>query len=214
MRRHLFWILEVFLWLLILVSVSSVFIITKHQNQKINSYQIFLPDVDGLIKGSPVKYMGIQIGYVNQINIVDDKVFINFVITDKTIKLPSGVVATVEFYGLGGSKSLEIYPPKENNQKPLKMIVEQPPKRIGDSLSLLNHMYGQIVDITYSVSDFMDELDVIKQSNNNVTKSKYRFAGDFLDVVNDWFDNSQKTVDNLNKKLNKGGVNGRNGIKN
>ncbi len=200
MKRHVIWIIEVLIWLLILASVSSIFIITKYNEKKMHTYQIFLPDVDGLIKGSPVKYMGIQIGYVNQVNIVEDKVFLNFVVTEKNIKLPHGVIATVEFLGLGGSKSLELYPPLKGETSK-KLIVEQPPKRIGDSLDLLYKMFMQIGEITYSISHFMGELEVIKPQAEQIEKNNYKFAEKLFDVTNSWFDNSQKRVDNLNKKI-------------
>lgn len=205
MKRHVIWIIEVLIWLLILTSISSIFIISKYNEKKMNTYQLFLPDVDGLIKGSPVKYMGIQIGYVNQINIVGDKVFLNFVITEKNIKLPHGVIATVEFLGLGGSKSLELYPPKENETSK-KLIIEQPPKRIGDSLDLLYKMFMEIGEITYSISHFMKELEVINPQATEIKRNNYKFAEKLLEVSDFWFDNSRKRLDNLNKSLNDEGV--------
>ena len=115
MRRHVFWIVELFIWLLILFLVSGGLMLAKYNYKKqFNTYQIFLPDVDGLINGSPVKIMGIQVGYVNQLDIVGEDVYVKFIITEKDVKIPSGSVATVEFSGLGGSKSLELYPPKNN----------------------------------------------------------------------------------------------------
>lgn len=206
MRRHLIWILEVFVWLLILCSISGAFLFHNYTENKARTYQIFLPDVDGIIKGSPVKYMGIQIGYINQVNIVDDKVYMTFIVTDRNVRLPKGVIATVEFYGLGGSKSLEIYPPEKPADKTTNLIVVEPPKRIGDSLSLLDEMFGQIAEITYSISNFMDKVDIIKPSAES---ENHRFADNVLRTSNEWFDNSQKRLDNLDKKLRIGGANGR-----
>ena len=72
-----------------------------------------MPDVDGLIVGSPVRAMGIEVGHVTKIKPVKDEVFIKFIITDKDVKLPQGTVVTVEFRGMAGSKSLELYLPDE-----------------------------------------------------------------------------------------------------
>ena len=55
--------LEVLIWIIIL---SIVLLGVKHYNFKkhneLKRYQIFLPDVDGLISGSSVRMMGVQIG--------------------------------------------------------------------------------------------------------------------------------------------------------
>ena len=74
-----------------------------------------MEDVDGLIVGSPVKFLGVQIGHVMKIQIITTDVYIKFVVTQKDLNLPEGSIATVEASGLGGSKSLEIYPPEKDN---------------------------------------------------------------------------------------------------
>ncbi len=123
-----------FIWLAILFLIASTIILgIFHYRKSFNTYQIFLSDVDGLINGSPVKLMGIQVGYVNQIDIVGEDVYVKFIITTPKVKLPYGSVATVEFSGLGGSKSLELYPPKQKTAAASKFIVVQRPKRIHDS---------------------------------------------------------------------------------
>ena len=149
MKRHFFWIVELFVWLLILFLVSGTIMLVKYNYKKdFNTYQVFLPDIDGLIDGSPVRYMGIQIGYVSQVNIVGEDVYVKFVITQKNLKIPKGSVTTVEFTGLGGSKSLEIYPPKTPDKLLSdKKLIPQPPKRIHESLGLLSDMFDKMMKI-------------------------------------------------------------------
>ncbi len=165
-----------------------------------NTYQIFLPDVDGLISGSPVRYMGIQVGYINQIDIVGADVYVKFIITDKNVKIPSSSVATVEFYGLGGSKSLEIYPPSVKKPESAKLIISQSPKRIHDSLGLLNQMYDNVVEITYTASHFMKEVGIIKKENDN--GKKFQSAEQVLDFSNNWLDEVQVQQKKISKKIN------------
>lgn len=204
MKKHVFWVAEVFIWVLILFAVSGVLMLTKYNHNKfLNTYQIFLPDVDGLINGSPVRLMGIQIGYVNQLSIVGDNVYVRFVVTEPNVKLPHGVIATVEFSGLGGSKSLELYTPTKNTPKSDKLIIAQSPKRIHDSLGLLNDMFNKLMGLTYSVSHFMDEMGVIKKSSPEQIKS----ADGFIETSNDWLDKMQKQSDNFNNKIQK--INGK-----
>ena len=204
MKRHLLWIAELFIWLLILFSVSGVIMLTKYNYKKnFNTYQVFLPDVDGLINGSPVKLMGIQIGYINQINIVGEDVYVKFIITEADVKIPSGSRATVEFSGLGGSKSLELYPPTSSKSTYGKLLIPQSPKRIHDSMGLLNDMFDNVIDLTYDVSHFMNQVGIIK---NNATAGSSDSAGsvnEFLDYSNNWLDNAQKNIDKFSTKLNK-----------
>ena len=232
MKRRLLWFIELFVWLLILFSVSSLIIFAKVNYKKsFNTYQIFLPDVDGLIIGSPVKFMGIQIGYINQLDIVGEDTYVNFIITDADVKIPRGSTATVEFSGLGGSKSLELYPPSSEEKEYSKFIIPQPPKRIHDSLGLLNDMFESAVDIAYDISHFMDKLGMLKSEQGTGNREQEKVNGkwkmengkeenhstiqpfnrstkqtpinELLKKYNDWLDKAQKQCDKFNKKFKK-----------
>ena len=109
---------EALIWFCILcVVVFSIraYNIKNYKAEK--QYQIFISDVDGLIIGSPVKYMGVQVGYVSYIKLLTNEVYVKFLITNKDVSLPKGVVANVEFNGMGGTKSLELYPPTPQDLK-------------------------------------------------------------------------------------------------
>lgn len=213
MKRRLLWIIEVFIWLLILFLVSSTIIFAKYNYKKnFNTYQIFLHDVDGLIVGSPVKLMGIQIGYVNQLDIVGEDIYVKFIITETDVKIPYGSTATVEFSGLGGSKSLELYPPSSNYKECCKIIVPQPPKRIHDSLGLLSNMFDSVMNIEYDISNFMEKMGIVGKKkltdkgsiNKNQEKGKIESkvsCGDFLSNCNCWLDKLQKRCDKFNEKV-------------
>ena len=123
------WI-EFVIWLVIVAIL--VFGIRYHHYQaqkQYKNYQIFMEDVDGLIVGSPVKFLGVQIGHVKKIQIISSDVYIKFIITQKDLILPTGSIATVEASGLGGSKSLEIYPPNKDNPTD-RIIVTKDPTRL------------------------------------------------------------------------------------
>lgn len=203
MKKHLFWIIELFIWLLILVLISTGIIIAKYNYKKnFNTYQIFLPDVDGLINGSPVKLMGIQIGYVNQLDIVGEDVYVRFVVTNPDVKIPHGSIATVEFSGLGGSKSLELYPP-EPGQHSSRFIITHSPKRIHESLGLLNDMFEKIADITYDVSRFMDKMGIIEKEKTDNKVKQVTSANEIFKLSNCWLDKAQKQCDKFNNRLEK-----------
>ncbi|MCQ2789464.1 MAG: MlaD family protein [bacterium] len=198
MRRHLFWIFEVFFWLLVLVAISGVFMFCEYQYKKrVNSYQVFLPDVDGLIKGSPVRMLGINIGYISQIHIVNDEVYVKFLVTKPNVKLPKGSVVTVEFSGLGGSKSLEVYEPNYLSKSDSHYIVVQSPKRISQSFGLLDEMFKEFGEITYTISNFMSKLGFIhSNSKTNFTETSIE---NILDLSNKWLDKKCSKI-NLTKE--------------
>ena len=130
------WI-EFVIWFFILcLVVVGIKIHRYHSEKELVTYQIFMQDVDGLIVGSPVKFMGVPIGYIDKVKIVANDVYLKLIITEKDVELPKGSIATVEFNGLGGSKSLEIYPPTKESAASGKIIVVQSPKRLHDSLGL------------------------------------------------------------------------------
>lgn len=151
---------EFVIWLIIVAVSVLGFRYYKYQNQKqFKSYQIFMEDVDGLIVGSPVKFLGVQIGYVKKIQIVASSVYIKFVITQKGLVLPVGAIATVEASGLGGSKALEIYPPQKGAYHD-KIIVTKDPTRLGKVMSLFNDIFKEMDAIFGTLDHASNQFDL------------------------------------------------------
>lgn len=151
---------EALIWVIIISLV--IFGIRYHNYQKtkgLKTYQIFLQDVDGLIVGSPVRMLGVAIGYIEQVKIVGDTVYVKFVLNDKNMSIPKGSIATVEFNGLGGSKSLEIYPPTEQSLATNKLIVTQRPMRLNDSIGLIDDMFDKLTSMIIRGSHFATEIN-------------------------------------------------------
>lgn len=132
MKKHTLWLTEFLVWMLVLFCTLFIGIYTYSVYVKKNyTYYAFFNDVDGLIKGSPVKMLGYQIGYVSGISLInDDDVFVSFVITDRDINMPDSMVATVEFTGMGGSKSLELTPVSSKEKKNIISVTQ--PRRVQD----------------------------------------------------------------------------------
>ena len=111
MKIKYIWLIEIVIWLLIISGGLLLFIYkTTIKESAANTYYIFFDDVDGLVRGSPVRLMGINIGYVRDIKIFDNKVFVSMLVTKDDVTIPKRAAATIEFYGLGGSTSLELNP--------------------------------------------------------------------------------------------------------
>lgn len=160
---HRYILIEFVIWFFILcVVVAGIKIHHYHKEKDLVTYQIFMPDVDGLIVGSPVKFMGVPVGYIEKIKIVSNDVYLKIVITAEDVELPKGSIATVEFNGMGGSKSLEIYPPTDESIAENKLIVVQSPKRLHDSLGLLNDMFDKIGSISTKLSFFAKETGAVE----------------------------------------------------
>lgn len=144
---------EFIIWLIIIAITIFAFRYHSYQNQKqYKNYQIFMEDVDGLIVGSPVKFLGVQIGYVKKIQVISSEVYIKFSITQKGLTLPLGCIATVEGSGLGGSKALEIYPPQKGTCTD-KIIVSKPPTRLGKVMTLFDDIFREM-DSIFSTLDY------------------------------------------------------------
>lgn len=174
---------EFVIWLIIIAVAVLGFRYYKYQNQKqYKSYQIFMEDVDGLIVGSPVKFLGVQIGYVKKIQIISSSVYIKFVITQKGLVLPVGALATVEASGLGGSKALEIYPPQKGVYHD-KIIITKDPTRLGKVMSLFNDIFKEMDAIFGTLGHASNQFDLEHGIPENVvnpadaTEQLIRFDG-------------------------------------
>lgn len=178
MKKKYIWLFEIIIWLLIL-TVSLFFFIynTSIKENVKNTYYMFFDDVDGLVEGSPVRLLGINIGYVKDVKIFDNKVFVTFIVTKENITIPKKTAATIEFYGLGGSTSLELNPSlyKENNE--IEEITPENGYRIQDFWEGQKQVSNVLIDIyggigrTIQSTGLANNKDLIKQSSliKNIT---------------------------------------------
>lgn len=194
---------ELLIWLVIILIIVAVSTITYVSNtQKDNDYNIFMSDVDGLIVGSPVRMMGIEVGHVTKIKPTNGEVYIKFLITDKNLILPQGTIATVEFSGMAGSKSLELYLPDSNTyiDNNVPMITVNPPKRLYDAAGLLNDMFDKFNSILSNSSSFgnqIQKMDLPKVNSNGQNMNDFlKFADD---IVNDSNAKAEKLGNDINK---------------
>ena len=189
MTKRKLWIIEfIIIGLLIFLSISvSLQIYNKNIREK-NTYYVFFDDVDGLIKGSPVKIQGYQIGYISNIALVNDEAFITFIITEKDFQMPERIIASVAFTGMGGSKSLELFvAPPDSKSKNFITTVE--PRRINDFYVYQNQIAQNIVTMT---SDFL------KMFNEKTTKQIKHFI-DNPEII----EKSTQTLDTIQKNETK-----------
>lgn len=196
---------ELLIWLVVIllfVSICTSSFIYKQKNAK-NDYQIFLQDVDGLIVGSPVRMMGIEVGHVTKIKPTNKEVYVKFVLTNPDVYIPQGTQVTVEFSGMAGSKSLELYLPDSSTyiDETVPIISVLPPKRLHDALGLLNEMFKKINSIIYTTSAFGTKL---KEGHDEVGVKVPINANEFIKYSNNFIDDAEKKSSELRSLWKKG----------
>lgn len=130
MNKKMVWLTEICIWVIVFLALILGFTYSfATSKMKNHSYYMFFKDVDGLSKGSPVRMMGYHIGHVQDVEVFHDDIFVSFIVTEKDVYIPSGAYARVEFYGLGGSKSLEVFPPKQKRTDK-EVIISKMPYRV------------------------------------------------------------------------------------
>ena len=205
---------ELLIWLivvLVFVAFFSIGFIHKEKTRE-NDYRIFMQDVDGLIVGSPVRMMGVEVGYVVKIKPVKDEVYVKFLITDPNVYIPQGTAVTVEFSGMAGSKSLELYPPKEGayRDKDTPVLTVNPPKRLHDALKLFDDMYKKLNSIIYSSSIFGRNLNEKMKPFETEKKANSREDFDsFIKYSNNFLDESTQKATEIRNNLERIKKNGK-----
>lgn len=171
--------------IILIVVIAGIFAIRGiyyYTIVKPNLYTIRFTDIDSIIKGSPVRFMGIIIGHVRNLERADDKILCEIVVTKPNTKIPDGAVAKVEYNGLGGSKSIEIMPPKTDNPD-VKGIVAAHALRISD--------FADVFD------DLREVLACVKQFVDGMTPEGTLGAAKAIAEAPDFTEEANKTLDKM-----------------
>ena len=155
---------EVIVEILILICFFGALILgfmvfNHYKYEKPNTYNIIFKDIDSIVKGSPVRFMGMNVGHVVKLKRKDKYIICKIRITKENVKLPDMTRAKVAFNGLGGSKSIELLPPTTNDPE-IKGIVAVESMRIND----LAGMVKDLVDVAVIINDFVQAIDPVMVS--------------------------------------------------
>lgn len=155
---------EVIVEILILICFFGALILgfmvfNHYKYEKPNTYNIIFKDIDSIVKGSPVRFMGMNVGHVVKLKRKDKYIICKIRITKDNVKLPDMTRAKVAFNGLGGSKSIELLPPTTNDPE-IKGIIAVESLRIND----LAGMVKDLVDVAVIINDFVQAIDPVMLS--------------------------------------------------
>lgn len=200
MKKHTFWLIELAIWATIIV----FFVVGMHYYNAIkinnkNTYHIFIKDIDGLMEGSPVKIMGVQIGFVTEINVIDDYMYISFLVTEKGINIPFGAKTKIESYGIAGSKSIELYPPTEEYKEYQDLLFISEPIRASDSFKTQNIIAKTLIAVSEGTTSMLDT-QTLQQHKANIQKLTELSNSDFLNSVDKKSDDIIKKIQNKENK--------------
>lgn len=205
--------LELIIWLIILSIIITAGIYTYHKFfVEPNVHTIQFKDIDGITKGSPVRFMGINIGYVRNLKSKDKHVNVQIIVTKKNVEIPEGTVARVEFYGLGGSKSIELMPPDgscdvgilTNNTIRLNDVAHEAISLV----SIIEMIEKYVMNInTKSVQKFLTEIksindDKIKNAGNEFSNIEGSLSEKF-DIIKTKQDEMTEKIKNVDSNIEK-----------
>lgn len=216
MDRKQIVLVEIIFWLLIIFCGSFFFIYKTTIKDNINNtYYIFFDDVEGLVKGSPVRLMGINIGYIKDVKIFDNKVFVSILVTKKDTIIPKSATATIEFYGISGSTSLELNPSTATETENTDEIIPSNSYRVQDfwdgsklTAEVMIDIYGSI-GRTIKSAGLIEKKDLLKQSNlvNTLALQTDKVNRSQTVIINKMSENTKKYLEQKeNNNHNKEGI--------
>lgn len=189
---------EIIVWT-ILLSVIFCGIIFTYSKIFVepNIYNIDFKDIDGITKGSPVRFMGLNVGYVRKLKSKNEHIQVQIIITQKDMKIPNGTVARVEFYGLGGSKSIELMPPDGSCDVG---IVTGDTIRINDVAQVANGLVEIMEEIEKYIKG-LDKAGMEKFFNNikDTNDTKIKELGNEIQKINS---NMTEKIENVKTEQN------------
>ena len=181
----------IFIFLLSILTLLGIKIF-KHTFDIGTTYHVAFRDIDSIVVGSPVKLLGVDIGHVTKLKSASDIIYVDFVISDPKLKLPEGTTASIEFFGIAGSRSIALTPPDKNSTE--KGIIIKEPIRIGDAFDIMAKFIRATMVSIGGLYEFAKDKD--RATVDRMTKN-------FLITTSQ----ADDKVINVTNKIEKGGTN-------
>ena len=172
MKKFALYTAEIIIWLVAIYFIAQVTISTFYpQLTEYREYTVKLNDIDGLIVGSPVRLMGMQIGTVSKITYNEDKILLTMRIRKKGVNLPPSTTFTIEGASLGGNRSIELIPHEDQSEEHISI------KEHKRMISMIKDANKAIDDM---ISGFVSMLEIVNTRTPKELEEKIAFFNDQL----------------------------------
>ncbi len=155
-----------------------------------NLYTLYFRDVDGIIPGSPVKFMGVTVGHVSKLTLKGNKIKAIIFVSKPNIKIPDCANARVEFSGIVGSKYIEITPPDGSGK--CGGIIANDPLRISVIVEILDIYNRAFEGLENGIKKFSSH------DTEFLMQEVRKKMGDFTE-----FDKTLNKIPEIQNKMNK-----------
>lgn len=205
MSKKLFTLFEIILWI-VLLCVPAFFVASLlHPDLAVKKHlTAYFFDIDGVIVGTPVNFIGYNIGYVKDIKIDGNRIKLDLAITKNDVNLPRCTDARIDEASLGGSRSIELMPCQAPDKDP--GVYTKRPKKLNELLTdfdnfskaLTEGMGNFYIGLNASIGE-KDHEDFVRIQNKLKTTEK-DFYGMSADLTTARI-NAQKNLPAINKKM-------------
>jgi ABC-type transporter Mla subunit MlaD len=166
---------DILLWiaLTLLVAYGIYFIAVVMPNKRGQTISLHFRDANEISKGSAVRMMGMDIGFVDNLHIRKDHVEIVVQTYPNALEIPSGSTFTILFTGLAGAKSIEVELPDTPQPlvggKPLYLIEE--PIRMKDTLNSQIEVTQALQKGAENIADFFGKKKPVEELQFNIQQT-------------------------------------------
>ena len=161
------------------------------------TYTVTFKDVDGLSVGSPVRLMGKQVGNIIKLELYESEIYVTFRIAEKNIVIPDESIASIQFTGLAGSRSLEIMPQKRKFSINKNIIYAQEPVRINSILQVQTTIFENVLEFCRGMLAFLSKNSI------DSTKKNLKNTSEYMQESNQSLDETFKNIKNSSSDLSK-----------
>ena len=95
--------------------------------------------------------------------------YVSFIVSKKNIEIPNGSKALIESYGIAGSKSIELYPPKDKADEASILIFVENPIRASSAFLTQNEIAKTLITVANGATAIIDT-QTAEQHKKNIQR--------------------------------------------